>query len=633
MSNIFEWAFDITGFPKRWECGMWAPAHGYVHIVSDLLIWLSYTAIPIVLGWIIWRRSNLPFPRIMWLFVIFILACGLTHLNEAIIFYVPIYRLQAITKVITALASVSTVFALFFAVPKVLSMPGLRDMAEELETVKRGRMEAAEKLRITEGRLAAALAAGGLGTWHWDFQTDLATLDSQACRLFGLPPTATTSSVQFFFDRIQADDLVPLLDEIRKVREEERDYAAEYRVIWPDGSTHWISANGALMRDSSGAVTGMTGTLVDQTSRIKAAETSARLAAIVASSPDAIVTQSLDRRVLSWNDGAERMYGYRAEEIIGMSMATIVPQDRLDEVDAYQKLAFESGAVWDVESERKRKDGRIINVSVSLATIRDRHDRITGVSTIERDISDRVRATAELEAANKQLWEQNEEMELFTYTVSHDLKSPLVTIQGFLGILEEELPDGASEDARGAMRRIDQAARRMTSLIEDLLRFSRVGRLEYKHVDVELNPLIADVVEAIDPDERPGFEIQPLPVVKGDVDRLRQVFENLIGNAVKYGAPKAGEARVVIGAEAADDEHRIFIRDNGPGIPPQHHERIFRLFERLDGSSGGTGIGLALVARVVSRHGGRVWLESVPGQGATFWLALPKGVTDSDQET
>lgn len=228
----------------------------------------------------------------------------------------------------------------------------------------------------------------------------------------------------------------------------------------------------------------------------------------------------------------------------------------------------------------------------------------------------------------KELEGRNTELERFTYTVSHDLKSPLVTIRGFLGFLRDSARTGNMERFDRDMHRIANAVDKMQALLNDLLELSRVGRLNTLHEDIPFGKIIQEAVElVIPPSDETRVKIivqQDLPVVHGDHLRLVEVMQNLISNAVKFMGNQV-EPRIEIGQHGFDQDGKpvFFVRDNGIGIEPQYHERIFGLFNRLDPTINGTGIGLTLVKRIIELHGGRIWVESRLGAGATFYFTLP----------
>jgi signal transduction histidine kinase len=264
-----------------------------------------------------------------------------------------------------------------------------------------------------------------------------------------------------------------------------------------------------------------------------------------------------------------------------------------------------------------------------------RHNLELQAEIVERRRAEdeRSRLLDEMESKNIELERQNAQLERFAYTVSHDLKSPLVTIRGFLGLVEKDAAAGDAGRLREDIRQIGTAANTMSRLLEDVLELSRVGRIANPSQEVSLAELARHAAALVLGPEEGGavVEIDPLmPAVVGDRVRLLEVFQNLIDNAVKFSGNQ-DQPRVSIGAIDRGTEVACFVRDNGIGVDPRYHEKIFSLFERLDASSEGTGIGLTLVKRIVEVHGGSVWIESEgAGLGATFWFSLPLSESTDD---
>ena len=248
---------------------------------------------------------------------------------------------------------------------------------------------------------------------------------------------------------------------------------------------------------------------------------------------------------------------------------------------------------------------------------------------IRHDIAERERVAHELARRGELLEAANKELEAFSYSVSHDLRAPLRHIDGYVALLERAAGKDLSEKAQRYLSTISQSAKQMGQLIDDLLSFSRMGRAEMMTTSVDMNELMKDVLQRVQQDAQDRkieWNVQTLPAVQGDPSMLRQVFVNLLTNAIKFTGSRA-ETRIEIGAQpAAPDEAVVFVKDNGVGFDMKYVDKLFGVFQRLHRAEefDGTGIGLANVRRIVHRHGGRTWAEGQPEHGATFYVALKR---------
>jgi PAS domain S-box-containing protein len=359
----------------------------------------------------------------------------------------------------------------------------------------------------------------------------------------------------------------------------------------------------------------------DTTERRQAEKTAIRLAAIVESSEDAIIGKDLAGIVQSWNAGAQKIFGYSAAEMIGGPMTPLIPVGRLDEEKQILEKIKRGESVQHFDTVRQAKNGRQIDVSVTISPIKDSFGTIVGASKVARDITESKRV-------EKRIIELNSELEAFSYSVSHDLRAPLRHVIGFVELLQREAGATLSEKGLRHLTTISQSAKRMGSLIDDLLSFSQIGRSGMKKSAVNFDELVRDTLDDFVTDlqgRNVVWQIHPLPVAHCDRALLRMVLVNLISNALKFTAP-CSETRIEIGAiPGGDHETVIFIRDNGVGFDPRYVSKLFGVFQRLHsvGEFEGTGIGLANVQRIIHRHGGRVWAEGVVNGGATFSFSLP----------
>jgi signal transduction histidine kinase len=280
------------------------------------------------------------------------------------------------------------------------------------------------------------------------------------------------------------------------------------------------------------------------------------------------------------------------------------------------------------------KDGSVRWVRVYAHPVWDlEHEQLAGIYGAIQDITDRKRAETEREHLIGELEARNAELERFTYTVSHDLKSPLITIGGFLGFLEKDARSGNIERFQADIRRIREAANTMRQLLDDLLELSRIGRLINPAQQIPFAEIVREALALVEGQlAARGVEVTvapDLPSVYGDRTRLVEALQNLLDNAAKFMGEQP-RPHITLGARGQGGERVLYVQDNGIGIDPQYHQKVFGLFEKLDASAVGTGIGLALVNRIVEVHGGRIWVESEgSGKGTTFCFTLPEQLAQS----
>lgn len=353
------------------------------------------------------------------------------------------------------------------------------------------------------------------------------------------------------------------------------------------------------------------------------------LAAIVVSaSEDAIVGETVDGVITSWNPAAERIFGYTEQEIIGQPATVLCPPDLASEFTGIVGRISRGESVPQGETIRRRKDGTTFPASVSVSLIRSEDGTLIGVSSITRNITEQGKRADRLLEANKSLLEANKNLEAFTYSVSHDLRSPLRALSGFSEALLEDYGDVLDEQGREYAQRIRAASEQMATLIDDLLHLSRVARAELHPQWVDLGTEAARIAEELqnhEPGRNVHFAIQRPVRVRADRTLVRTVLQNLLGNAWKFTSGR-DEASIEFGTRPTEDDATIccYVRDNGVGFDPQYVGKLFTPFQRLHTTREfpGTGVGLASVRAIVDRHGGRAWAEGAVGEGATFFFTL-----------
>jgi PAS domain S-box-containing protein len=363
----------------------------------------------------------------------------------------------------------------------------------------------------------------------------------------------------------------------------------------------------------------------------------AYLAAIVECTDDAVISKGLDCIIRTWNGGAERLFGYSAQEVLGRSISVLVPPEREGEAFLLLERARSGENVIGLETKRLCKDGRVIDVSLTISPIRDLNGEIVGVSKIARDISIRKRDEARLREANKNLMQ-------FAYAAAHDLQEPLRGISLSLGALKElsKTHPRVSPNHQGIAEEtlIEESlasTQHMISMVRDLFAFTQISdkvNHDFQPIDsAEILERVLHVLAASISENKAKIVYGALPMVRAQATHLAGLLQNLIGNALKY-RRKHQACQIEVSAVPGQEGFWTFsVADNGLGFDPAYNELIFGIFKRLHARDEypGTGIGLALCSRIVTAYGGRIWAEGRPGAGATFYFTLPASGSDGQK--
>ncbi|MGO8899898.1 MAG: PAS domain S-box protein [Isosphaeraceae bacterium] len=419
-----------------------------------------------------------------------------------------------------------------------------------------------------------------------------------------------------------------------------RDYPLEIR--HRDGRVTPVVYNASVYRDEAGQVVGVFAAARDITAQKRAEAELRQMSRLIDLAPDAIFIRGRDGTIRSWNRGAEQMYGWSREEALGhISHDLLATRFPVSLADLEDRLARDGS--WEGVLIHSRRDGAQIVVASRHVLDREERGEPTDVLEMNSDITVRKRADDELRRLKGELEERvvmrtaqleaaNKELESFAYSVSHDLRAPLRAIDGFCQILVTEHAPGLDGEPRRYLQRVIENTRKMGLLIDDLLHFSRLGRQPMTRQRVAMADLVRQCLEELQ-GEREGREVAvilgELPPCRADAALLKQVWLNLLANALKFTRSRA-QARIEAGSFARDGETVYFVRDNGVGFDMAYADKLFGVFQRLHRQEDyeGTGVGLALVERIIHRHGGRVWAEAGPDQGAAFFFTLGRSDTD-----
>jgi PAS domain S-box-containing protein len=410
-------------------------------------------------------------------------------------------------------------------------------------------------------------------------------------------------------------------------------WRGEIRNRAKDGSFYWVDSTIVGLAGADGKLHKYVAIRVDITERKRAEEVRERLAAVVESSDDAIIGKTLDGVITTWNHGAEKVFGYSSAEAVGKTMQMLIPPQRAnEEADILARIGH-GESVEHFETVRVRKDGKGIDVSVTISPIRDSSGAIVGVSKVARDITERKHAEQRLADKVEELARSNRDLEQFAYAASHDLQEPLRMVASYTQLLAERYGGKLDENADKFLGYAREGALRMQVLIRDLLAFSRVVQagVTGKNVDcdVALEEALQSLTAAI---EESGAVVThtALPNVWANQTQMAQVFQNLIGNAIKFrnGAPP----KCAVSAEKSGRNWLFSVSDNGIGIAPEDAGNIFVAFQRLHARTEypGNGIGLAICKKIIEHYGGTIWVESQVRQGSTFKFTLPAAAPEEE---
>ncbi|HTI72013.1 MAG TPA: PAS domain S-box protein [Candidatus Limnocylindria bacterium] len=404
-----------------------------------------------------------------------------------------------------------------------------------------------------------------------------------------------------------------------------------------------IDDSAAPIRQPGGPLFGVVLVFRDFTAQRKAEEDRTRLAAIVEFSSDAIFSENLEGVIQTWNAGAERMFGYSAAETIGKSTSLLIPEEcRVDEAQLMEKIRTGQPLIQ-FETVRLAKGSRRIPVMINVSPHRDHDGQIVGASEILHDITEILAARQTLargkeeleglvEERTTRLTEMVTELQQLSYAITHDMRAPLRAMSMFAQLLiEKSLNGNRPKDELNYCRRILTGANRLDLLIRDALNYSQAVLRELPLEPIDLSGLLHGLIETypnLNPDVADITIEGRVPWVFGNESLLTECFSNLLGNAVKFVAPGV-RPKVRVWGEVSEEWARIWIQDNGIGIDPRAHPRLFGMFQKLESGYEGTGIGLAIVRKVVERMGGKVGVESVPEQGSRFWVELRICPTDT----
>ena len=489
------------------------------------------------------------------------------------------------------------------------------------------RKQVEEKFKKSHLDFEEAQRLAHIGSWSWDIPTDTISWSKEYYHIYSIDPSTKPPNYINHLKAYTEESAATLDAAVQNTMKTGESYVVELELAKYDDTERWILARGEAKRNEEGKIVELHGTAQDITERKLSEKEMNKLAAIVQSSDDAIIGKTLDGVMTSWNSGAQKMYGYTSDEAVGQSILLIIPPDHEEELHEIMKKIKEGGHVDHFESLRRRKDGQIIPVSLTVSPILDEKGKIVAASTIARDITERKKAENHLK-------ELNQLQHKFIQVMSHQLRTPLSSLRWNLEALLSGDLGKLEEKQEAFLRTSHRASLEINSRLNDLLTALDIeeGRIVE---EIKTSTSLDTLWKSVMIEWKKACEVknvacsyeapkEPLPQVEIDETKIRAVMEKLADNALTYSNEGA---TISVSLEKEGDKIRFEIKDTGVGIPKSEQPRIFSRFYRASNASimkpDSSGLGLYISKYFIKQHGGTIGFESEEGKGSTFWFEVP----------
>ncbi len=490
------------------------------------------------------------------------------------------------------------------------------------------RIHSEEQLRVAQKQFRLLFESNPIPVWVYDLET-LAIVDVNATAIsrYGY---SREEFLRFKITDIRPQEDVPSLRESVRADSESAEDSGPWRHRKRSGEIIDVQIRSYPLKFGGRSARLVVATDITEKKRaedaLKQSEESLRM--IISNIKDySVITLDPQGMVTGWNGAAERITGYRTEDILGKHLSIFyTPEDvAIGKPTTELEIATKSGRFED-DGWRVRKDGSQFWANAVVTLLQDQAGRVRGFLKITRDTTEKRKAEQELIRRSAELEAANKELESFSYSVSHDLRAPLRGIDGFSQALEEDYAGSLDGTGKNYLKKIRAGARRMGTLIDDLLNLARVTRAEMHRDKIDLSKMAADIVrelQAAEPERRVSVKVAKGLAANGDTPLVRVALQNLLGNAWKF-TSKRPDAKIEFGVLNSNGNRAYYVRDNGAGFDQTYAARLFGAFQRLHSMQEfpGTGVGLATVQRIVHRHGGKVWAEGAVNQGVTVYFTL-----------
>ena len=612
-------------------CYLWDPGLVWLHVISDTLIATAYLSIPVTLLYFARKKRGLPFGWIFLCFGVFIVACGATHIMEVWNLWHANYWLAGYLKAITAVASIITAALLVTLVPRALALPSHDDLRRS------------NKLLASQSeRLSLATAVAKVGVWDWDLATNDVTWDATMFEIYDLPPIAPVP-YETWSGAVHPEDLPAVEGILREMILQKDQATAEFRIRRSNGDTREVSSIERAVLDEQGTVNRVIGVNMDVTERHRAEnalrESEAQFRQLADNIREVFFIQTPDPlRTTYMSPAYDEIWGRPRLELYDRPAAWIESVSAEDRERVARVFAQSmQGLPTEMEFRLMRPDGSVRWIHSRSFPVLDSKGKFIRAVGIAEDITERRRVLEEVRSAKAAAEAANQTKSEFLANMSHELRTPL---NGIMGITDLALDTELTSQQREYLGMVRSSADSLLMVINDILDFSKIeaGKLDFESIEFNLRRSMEMTMKALAVRaQEKGLElnchVRPrVPeVLVGDPGRLRQIVVNLVGNAIKF--TERGEVKVEVREESVEPGSTLLhftVTDSGIGIPQEKQSTIFDPFTQADGSTarryGGSGLGLTISRRLVDMFGGRLWLESLVGKGATFHFTARLGL-------
>ena len=638
VGEFFARLLDPQGFPARWHCGHWTSFHGWLYIASDLLIWAAYFVIPFLLINFIRQRRDMPFDRLFWLFGLFIFACGATHLLDALIFWVPVYRLSGLVRLVTAVASWGTVWALVRVLPQALQLKTPTELegivqarTAELALANQQLQQVAEQLSRRNAEFSALANAMPQLAWMAESDGHIFWYNE---RWYEYTGTCFEQMQGWGWEAVHhPDHLAGVTARWSQHLAAGQPWEDTFPLRGHDGQYRWFLSRAFPMRNETGQVLRWFGTNTDVTDmrqlqeQVQHSETQYRV--LMESIPQLVWTAT--------STGELRYCDQRTADYTGIAAAAwqgqpwhhlLHPADQPAAL-ARWKQALQHTDLFEGEYRLRHVSGEHRWFLVQARLLDHAGQAVANWFGTCTEVHEQHGLREALQAQNTVLARTNRDLDTFVYAASHDLKQPAQNLAGLLGELKRSVPF-ADPEADLMLQLGEQSVQELLATVQALAEMVQVQRPTegLPPEPVPVRPLVEEVIRSLqDGAARPPswkLNFSAAPAIRFVRVNLRSILYNLLSNAVKYADP-ARPLQISVRTEVQEDRLVLVVQDTGLGIDlDRHGPDLFHLFRRFHDAMPGAGVGLYLVHRLVEQAGGHLAVESEVGQGSTFRVLLPQ---------